>query len=111
MTVVNINHLTTYKEKLVMIIKKETLKGMALGVILGCSGAIFAQAPAVDIGARHGNLRAAQQYIASAWQRIDEAQADNHYELGGHAGRAKELLVQADQELRLAANVANSNER
>jgi hypothetical protein len=111
MAVVNINYLTTYKENLVMIIKKEMLKGMALGVILGCSGAIFAQAPAVNIGARHGNLRAAQQYIASAWQRVDEAQADNHYDLGGHAGRAKELLVQADQELRLAANVANSNER
>jgi hypothetical protein len=111
MAVVNINYLTIYKDKLAMIIKKEMLKGMALGVILGCSGAIFAQAPAVNIGARHGNLRAAQQYIASAWQRVDEAQADNHYDLGGHAGRAKELLVQADQELRLAANVSNSNER
>lgn len=94
-----------------MMIKKDMLKGLALGLILGCSGAIFAQAPVVDIGNRHGNLRAAQEYIASAWQRIDEAQADNHYNLGGHAGRAKDLLSQADEELRLAANVANSHER
>ena len=60
-----------------MMIKKDMLKGTALGLILGCSGAIFAQAPAVNIGNRHGNLRAAQEYIASAWQRIDEAQVDN----------------------------------
>jgi len=94
-----------------MRIKKDMLKGTALGLILGCSGAIFAQAPVVNIGSRHGNLRSAQEYITSAWQRIDEAQVDNHYNLGGHAGRAKDLLVQADEELRLAANVANSHQR
>ena len=89
-----------------MMIKKDMLIGTALGLVLGCSGAIFAQPPIVDIGNRHGNLRSAQQYIA-AWQRIDKAQVDNHYNLGGHAGRAKELLVQANEELRLAANTAN----
>ncbi|MFY9939853.1 MAG: hypothetical protein WAK33_23415 [Silvibacterium sp.] len=94
-----------------MMIKKDMLIGTALGLILGCSGAVFAQAPVVNIGDRHGNLRAAQQSIVSAWQKIDEAQQDNHYQLGGHAGRAKELLVQADEELRLAANTANSHER
>jgi len=94
-----------------MIIKKDMLVGTALGLVLGCSGAIFAQQPMVDIGTRHGNLRAAQQYIVSAWQRIDQAQVDNNYNLGGHAGRAKELLVQADQELKLAAETANSHEQ
>ncbi len=94
-----------------MMIKKDMLIGTALGLILGCSGAVFAQAPVVNIGDRHGNLRAAQQYIVSAWQKIDSAQVDNNYQLGGHAGRAKELLVQADEELRLAANTANSHER
>jgi hypothetical protein len=94
-----------------MMIKKDMLIGTALGLVLGCSGALIAQAPVVNIGDRHGNLRAAQQYIVSAWQRIDEAQQDNNYNLGGHAGRAKDLLSQADEELRLAANVANSHER
>lgn len=94
-----------------MMIKRDMLIGTALGLMLGCSGAIFAQAPAVNIGNRHGNLRAAQEYIASAWQRIDEAQVDSHYNLGGHAGRAKDLLVQADEELKLAAIAANSHER
>jgi hypothetical protein len=91
-----------------MIIKKDLLIGTALGLIMGCSGAMFAQAPVVDIGNRHGNLRAAQQYILSAWQRIGNAQADNNDQLGGHAQRAKDFLVQANEELRLAANVANS---
>ena len=91
--------------------KKDMLVGTALGLVLGCSGAIFAQQPMVDIGNRHGNLRAAQQYIQSAWQRIDQAQVDNNYNLGGHAGRAKELLVQASEELRVAADVANQHER
>ena len=94
-----------------MIIKKDMLIGAAMGVILSCSGVIFAQAPVVNIGERHGNLRAAQQYIQSAWQRIDAAQVDNNYNLGGHAGRAKELLTQADEELKLAAITANSHER
>jgi len=94
-----------------MVIKKDMFVGTALGLVLGCSGALIAQQPVVDIGNRHGNLRAAQQYIQAAWQRIDSAQVDNNYNLGGHAGRAKELLVQADEELRLAANVANQHER
>jgi hypothetical protein len=94
-----------------MMIRKDMLIGTALGLVLGCSGAIFAQQPMVDIGNRHGNLRAAQQYIQAAWQRIGQAQVDNNDQLGGHAQRAKDLLVQADEELRLAANIANQHER
>jgi hypothetical protein len=94
-----------------MMIKKDMLIGTALGLVLGCSGAIFAQQPMVDIGTRHGNLRAAQQYIQAAWQRIGQAQADNNDQLGGHAQQAKNLLVEANEELRLAANVANSHGR
>jgi len=94
-----------------MIIKKDMLIGTALGLVLGCTGAIFAQAPVVDIGNRHGNLRAAQQYIVSAWERIGQAQHDNDGQLGGHAARAKDLLVQANEELKMAANVSNSEGR
>ena len=94
-----------------MMIKKGMLVGTALGVVLGCSGAIFAQAPVVNIGNRHGNLRAAQSYIVQAYQRIESAQRDNDGQLGGHAQRAKDLLAQADAELRQAANVSNSEGR
>jgi hypothetical protein len=67
------------------------------------------QAPVVNIDPhRHGNLAAAQGYIVDAYQRIQNAQSANHGQLGGHAQRAKELLTQADAELRLAADVANA---
>ena len=66
------------------------------------------QQPVVNIDShRHGNLAAAQGYIVNAYQRIQRAQSANHGELGGHAQRAKDLLTQADAELRLAADVAN----
>jgi hypothetical protein len=76
---------------------------LALGVIA------FAQEPRVTVGERHGNMRAAQQLIQQAWQKVDEAQKDNNYNLGGHAGRAKELLAQASEEIKLSAEDANSH--
>jgi hypothetical protein len=101
----------TQKENDIMIIKKDFFIGTALGLVLGCSGLVLAQEPVVDIGTRHGNLRAAQQYIVSAYQRIQQAQSANDGQLGGHAQRAKDYLTQADQELRLAANVSNAEGR
>jgi hypothetical protein len=86
---------------------KLLIRGL-LCAVLGCAGVVFAQAPVVNISNRHGNLRSAQSYIVQAFQRIDNAQRDNHGELGGHAQRAKDYLLQADEELRLAANVANA---
>jgi len=86
-------------------IKKILVAGMAFGV----GAVMFAQAPAVNVGDRHGNMRAAQQYIQQAWLKVDEAQQDNHYNLGGHAGRAKELLSQASEEIKLSAEAANSH--
>jgi hypothetical protein len=72
---------------------------------------VYLQAPVVNIGNRHGNLRNAQENIVQAYQRIERAQAANDGQLGGHAQRAKELLIQADIELRQAANVANAEGR
>jgi len=72
-------------------------------------GAQEAQAPVVNIDPdRHGNLAAAQGNIVDAYQRIDMAQQANSDHLGGHAQRAKDFLVQADVELRLAADFANA---
>jgi hypothetical protein len=72
---------------------------------------VYVQAPVVNISNRHGNLRSAQQNIVSAYQRINQAQQANQGQLGGHAQRAKDLLAQADAELRQAANVANAEGR
>jgi hypothetical protein len=74
----------------------------------------FAQSvpnPYVDIDPqRHGNLAAAQANIVQAFGRINDAQRDNGDQLGGHAQKAKNLLAQANQELRLAADVANEHQ-
>jgi hypothetical protein len=73
---------------------------------------LFAQAPVVNISPeRHGNLAAAQNYIVQAYQMVNRAQSANDSQLGGHAQRAKDLLSQADYELRQAANVSNSEGR
>lgn len=84
-------------------LKKSLLVAIAFCVLA------FAQQPQVTVGERHGNMRAAQQFIQQAWQRVNEAQQDNHYNLGGHAGRAKDLLSQANEEIRLSADAANSH--
>jgi hypothetical protein len=92
---------------------KNLLMLVALGGAVVAAGCATAQAgnPPVDIGDRHGNLRAAQELIQQAYARINRAQADNDSQLGGHAQRAKDLLSEASEELRLAANVSNQEGR
>lgn len=96
--------------------KKQSIITLATVAVL--AAAVIAQTPAaelkapvVNIGTRHGNLREAQSSIVDAFRSISRAQADNQYQLGGHAQKAKELLSQADAELRLAADVSNSEGR
>lgn len=92
--------------------KKTTLVAAVIGTTVTCVGMMFAQAPVVNISRyRHGNLAVAQSSIVHAYQSISQAQQANDGQLGGHAQRAKDLLVQADQELRLAADVSNSEGR
>ena len=78
---------------------------MCTSMMFGCASQ--ADQPEVDIGNRHGNLRNAQEHIVQAWRLVGEAQRDNNGHLGGHAERAKELLSQANEELRAAADSAN----
>jgi hypothetical protein len=83
---------------------------MALCAAFALSAVLLAQQePRVTVGEKHGNMRAAQEYIQQAWRKVDEAQKDNNYNLGGHAGRAKELLAQASEEIKLSAEAANSH--
>lgn len=72
------------------------------------SAGLSAQEPVRNVSPeRHGNLAAAQELVRKAFDRITEAQQDNRYDLGGHAGRAKELLRQANEEIKAAAEAAN----
>lgn len=90
--------------------KKLLISGTA-GLALAAGALIYAQGPMVNIGNRHPNLRAAQQSIAESYRAIEQAQGANRGRLGGHAERAKSLLIQADRELREAATYANGNRR
>jgi hypothetical protein len=73
----------------------------ALGLATLMGGVLIAQGP------RHPNLRAAQDLIDRAFDRITAAQGANEFDMDGHAAKAKELLEQAKREIRLAAEAAN----
>ncbi|HYG07113.1 MAG TPA: hypothetical protein VD865_12010 [Stenotrophomonas sp.] len=93
-----------------MNISVRPLRVLLLGALV-VAGVAQAQQPVVNIGERHGNLRAAQEHIVQAYQLVGDAQQANDARLGGHAGKARQLLIQADQELRLAADAANHGGR
>ena len=89
--------------------KRIVMLGLAICATFVLAAIVLAQKPPVNVGDRHGNMRAAQQLIQQAWEKVDEAQQDNHYNLGGHASKAKELLAQASEQIKQAAEAANSH--
>jgi hypothetical protein len=93
-----------------------TIRRVVLGTVISgsllCGGLLVAQKPPRDVSARrHPNLAAAQRFCDQAFEKITAAQAANEYDMNGHAAKAKELLEQADKELKLAAEAANKNEK
>lgn len=75
--------------------------GSVLCVASFAGGVLVAQGP------RHPNLLAAQRLINQAFDRITDAQQANEWDMEGHAARAKDLLGQAKEQIRLAAEAAN----
>ncbi len=81
-----------------------------LGAVLLCGGVVLAQKPAQNVSPkRHPNLAAAQRMCANAYQKVIAAQQANEWDMQGHAAKAKDLLDQADKELKQAAGAANKN--
>lgn len=68
-------------------------------------------APPVDnvSGKRHPNLAAAQRLSTKAYEKIVAAQQANEWDMAGHAQKAKDLLDQANRELKEAAETANKH--
>ena len=94
--------------------KLRMLKTRTVAVILGSllmlAGAIVFAQPKENISkGRHPNLAAAQRLSQQAWERIVAAQQANEWDLQGHAQKAKELLDQVNNELKLAAEASNRN--
>ena len=91
---------------------KNRFRAVFLASLLLIGGIALAQRPVRNIsGARHPNLAAAQRLSRQAWQRVVDAQQANEWDMQGHAQKAKELLDQANNELKLAAQAANRNAR
>lgn len=64
--------------------------------------------PATNVSAaKHPNLAAAQRLSLEAFTKLEDAQRANEYDLKGHAAKAKELLRQANDEIKLAAQASN----
>jgi hypothetical protein len=87
---------------------RTTLLSAMLGAMLLMGGAASAQKPVHNINSqKHPNLSAAQRLSQQAWEKVSAAQQANEWDLDGHAKRAKELLEQVNQELKLAAETSN----
>ncbi len=87
---------------------KTRLLTIAAGSLLLIGVAVMAQQPERDIShRRHPNLAAAQRLSQQAFDKIVAAQQANEWDMQGHAQKAKDLLDQANRELREAATAAN----
>ncbi|MBV6432803.1 MAG: hypothetical protein IANPNBLG_02949 [Bryobacteraceae bacterium] len=76
--------------------------------LLMAVGVAIAQRPRQNVSpVRHPNLAAAQRLSRQAWEKIEDAQRANEWDLEGHARKAKELLDQVNRELKLAAEASN----
>ena len=81
---------------------------LALSALALLAGGVARAEPVQNISpAIHPNLADAQRLSREAFDRISAAQAANHFDMEGHAARAKALLEQVNLELKLAAEAAN----
>ena len=90
--------------------KKRIIPAVAAVCLVVSGGVAFAQRPARNVSAhKHPNIAAAQRLVTQAFDKISAAQRANEFDMGGHAAKAKELLEQANNELKEAALAANVN--
>lgn len=88
--------------------KKLLVSLLVTGLLLLIGSVAMAQRPKENVSPRrHPNLAAAQRLCHQAWQRVLDAQKANEWDMEGHAQKAKDLLDQANNELRQAATAAN----
>lgn len=88
--------------------KHKFIFGFVLMFSLILGGIAMAQRPEIDVNpGRHPNLAEAQRLVVQAWEKLSVAQKANEFDMQGHAQRAKDLLDQANHEIKLAAEAAN----
>lgn len=90
----------------------KTLLKLLVAASLLAGGVAIAQKPAQNVNPNHHpNLAAAQRLSEQAYQKVVAAQHDNEWDMEGHAQKAKDLLDQANNELKKAAEWANRNKK
>jgi hypothetical protein len=90
----------------------KSLAGVVMVAALIWGGVAVAQKPVDNVsGKKHPNLAAAQRLSQQAYEKIVAAQQANEWDLDGHAAKAKDLLDQVNQQLKLAAEAANKNHK
>ena len=80
------------------------------GLLMLAGSLAFAGEPVLNVSPKkHPNIAAAQRLSRNAYDKIVAAQQANEWDMEGHAQKAKELLDQVNNELKLAAEAANRN--
>jgi len=88
--------------------RKTRILAVVVALLFVIGIVVAAQPPERNVsGRRHPNIAAAQRLCQQAWERIVDAQKANEWDMEGHAQHAKELLDQANHELKEAAEAAN----
>jgi F0F1-type ATP synthase membrane subunit b/b' len=90
--------------------RKTRILAVVIALLFIIGVVVVAQPPERNVsGRRHPNIAAAQRLTQQAWDKIVAAQKANEWDMNGHAQHAKELLDQANRELKAAAEAANRN--
>jgi hypothetical protein len=89
---------------------KRSVIGVAGALLLTTAVVFAADRPVRNVSAgKHPNLAAAQRLCQQAFDKLSLAQNANEFDMGGHAKKAKELLEEADKEIKEAALAANTH--
>ena len=89
---------------------RKSILSLVIGMLVLSGTAALAEEPALNVSQRlHPNIAAAQRLSRQAYNKITAAQKANEFDMEGHAQKAKDLLDQVNNELKLAAEAANKN--
>ena len=93
-------------------IRTSSMLRVFFAMALLCVGIAYAQTkPIQDVNSRISpNLAAAQAYMVDAFNKLTLSQAINDDDMNGHAANAKNLLIQASNEVSAAAKAAYANQ-
>jgi hypothetical protein len=89
---------------------RNVIFSLIVSMLMLSGTAAFAGEPVVNVSQKlHPNIAAAQRLSRQAYNKITAAQQANEWDMNGHAQKAKDLLDQVNNELKLAAESANMN--